>query len=142
MKELAIKRELSEDTRRESVWCLMNGAVECFSLHVTGQGEVILTDHSDYTKIYSVESLDFHRALERSNNDMQFDNIKLLIQNYAKASAAYMAAAAKGQTQYPDGQKIMLSSSVKEYNAYSGAMRELLRAVLDAAGFPNTKIIL
>ncbi len=73
---------------------------------------------------------------------MQSENIKLLIQNYAKASAAYMAAAAKGQTQCPDGQKIMLNSSVKEYNACSGAMRELLRAVLDAAGFPNTKIIL
>ncbi len=55
MKELAIKRELNEDTRRESVWCLMNAAIECFSLHVTGQGEVILTDHSDHTKIYIVE---------------------------------------------------------------------------------------
>ncbi len=52
MKELEIKRELNEDTRRESVWYFMNGAVECFSLHVTRQGEVILTDHSDYTKIY------------------------------------------------------------------------------------------
>ncbi len=86
----------------------MNGAVECFSLHVTGQGEVILTDHSDYTKIYSVESLDFHRALEISNDDMQFDNIKLLIQNYAKASAAYVAAEAKSQVQSSDRQKIDL----------------------------------
>ncbi len=142
MKELAIKRELNEDTRRESVWYFMNGAVECFSLHVTEQGEMILTDHSDYTKIYSVESLDFHRALERSNDDVQFDNIKLLIQNYAKAAATYMAAAAKGQAQCPDGQKIMIGSLVKEYNACIGAMKELLRAVLDTAGFPNTKIIL
>ncbi len=78
MKELAIKRELNEETRKETVWCLINGAVECFSLHITGQGEVILTDHSDYTKIYSVKSLDFHRALESSNNDMQFDNISCL----------------------------------------------------------------
>jgi len=142
MKGLTVKRKLNEDTRRESVWCLMNGAVECFSLHITKQGEVILTDHSDYTKIYSVESLDFHRALERSNDDILLDNIKLLIQNYAKASATYVAAEGKCQVKGPDGQKIMLNSPTKEYNACTGAMRELLRAVLDAAGFANTKIIL
>ncbi len=142
MKELEIKRELNEDTRRESVWCFMNGAVECFSLHITGQGEVILTDHSDHAKIYSVESLDFHWALERSNDNMLHDNLKLLIQNYAKASAAYVAAEAKSQVHSPDGQKIMISSLTKEYNACLSAMKELLRAVLDGAGFPNIKIIL
>lgn len=142
MKELAIKRELNEDTRRETVWCHMNGAVECFSLHVTKHGEVILTDHSDYAKIYSVESLDFHRALEKSGDDMLLDGIKQLIQNYAKASAAYVAADVKGQVRCPDSQKTTLNTSIKEYNACSDATKELLRAVLDAAGFPNTKIIL
>ena len=46
MKELAIKRELNEETRRESVWCQMGGTIECFSLHITEKKEVILTDHT------------------------------------------------------------------------------------------------
>ncbi len=120
----------------------INGAIECFSLHITGQGEVILTGHSDCIKIYSVESLDFRRAMERSNDDMLHDNLKLLIQNYARTSAAYAAAEAKSQVQGPDGQKIMIGSLIKKYNARNGAIRELLRAVLDAAGLQNTNIIL
>ncbi len=73
---------------------------------------------------------------------MLHDNLKLLIQNYANASAAYVVAEAKNQVHSPDGQKIMIGSPVKEYNACIDTMKELLRAVLDAAGFQNTKIIL
>ena len=60
MQELAIKRNLNEDTRQGSVWMPFNGGIEVFSLHITDHDEVIITDHSDYTKIYSVESLEFY----------------------------------------------------------------------------------
>lgn len=43
----------------------MNGTIECFSLHITAKKEVILTDHTDYSKIYSIQTLEFFQALER-----------------------------------------------------------------------------
>lgn len=60
MKELAIKRELNEDTRKHGI-AYRNGKV--YSLHITSHGEVIITDFSDYTKIYCVYSLDFYNAI-------------------------------------------------------------------------------
>lgn len=39
-----------------------NGEVEIYSLHITDHGEAIITDNSDYTKIYAVYSLDFWNA--------------------------------------------------------------------------------
>lgn len=142
MKELAIRRELNEETRRESVWCQMNGTIECFSLHITEKKEVILTDHTDYSKIYSIQPLEFYQALERAGNDTWLDHIRPYILNYAKSSAAYMEAASKCQVNPPNGGKIMGACPLEEFKACSRATKDLLRAVLDAGGFTNTKIIL
>lgn len=63
MKDLPIKRSLNDDTRKQGI--LMrntNGETEVYSLHITQKGEVIITDNSDYTKIYAVYSLDFWNA--------------------------------------------------------------------------------
>lgn len=60
MKELAIKRNLNEETRKQGVWMPLNGKIEVFSLHITEDDEVIITDNHDYTKIYSIQSLDFY----------------------------------------------------------------------------------
>ena len=66
MKELAIKRHLDDDTRKQAVWLAVDGKVEVFSLHITEKDEVIITDNKDYTKIYSVQHLEFYNLLERS----------------------------------------------------------------------------
>ena len=60
MKDLAIKRELSEETRKQGV--VIGG--EVYSLHITND-ELIITDFSDYTKIYEIQSLDYHEARYR-----------------------------------------------------------------------------
>lgn len=142
MKELAIQRNLSEDTRAETVWCHMDGAVACFSLHITSQGEAILTDHSDNTKIYRVESLEFYRAMERSDDDLLSDRIKQCAQDYAKASAAFIDAEASYYAERPNNSTTVAASPLAEFKACSKAMRNLLRTVLDEAGFPNTRIIM
>ena len=61
MKDLSINRALDEETRKQGV-CI-NG--EVYSLHITEQNEVIITDFYDYTKIYSIQSWDFFVELER-----------------------------------------------------------------------------
>lgn len=61
MKELAIKRNLNEETRKQGVWIPIDGEIKVFSLHITEDDEVIITDNSDYTKIYSIQSLDFYK---------------------------------------------------------------------------------
>lgn len=142
MKELAIRRNLDEDTRVQTVWCYMDGAVACFSLHITSQGEAILTDHSDYTKIYRVESLEFYRAMERSNDDMLTDRIRQCAQDYAKASAAYVASEARHRAKGSDDSAVMPADTLAEFKACSKAMQNLLRTVLDEAGFRNTRIIM
>ena len=60
MKDLAIKRNLDESTRKQGV---IYGDGEIYSLHITNNGEVIITDFYDYTKIYCVYSLDFYNAV-------------------------------------------------------------------------------
>lgn len=60
---LPIKRKLSEDTRKQGV--LINNTV--FSLHITTNKEVIITDNSDYTKILHIQSLDFYKFTETCN---------------------------------------------------------------------------
>lgn len=60
MKDLAIKRELNEETRKQGI-VLENG--EVYSLHITEHGEVIITDFRDYTKIYCIYSLDYYNEL-------------------------------------------------------------------------------
>lgn len=57
MKDLAINRYLNEDTRKQGI--VINGVV--YSLHITHNNEVIITDNHDYTIIYQVTSLDFWR---------------------------------------------------------------------------------
>ena len=59
MKDLAIKRNLDESTRKQGI---VHGNGEVYSLHITNNGEVIITDFSDYTKIYCVYSFDFYKA--------------------------------------------------------------------------------
>ncbi len=56
MKDLSVRRSLDEDTRKEAI-CMNNGDV--YSLHITENGEAIITDYSDYSKIYAIYSLDF-----------------------------------------------------------------------------------
>lgn len=63
MKELAIKRDLNEETRKQGVWIPLNGKIEVFSLHITEDDEVIITDNRDYTKIFSIQSLDFYNMI-------------------------------------------------------------------------------
>lgn len=63
MKELSIKRNLNEETRKQGVWMPVDGKIEVFSLHITEDNEVIITDNRDYTKIYSVQSLDFYNTI-------------------------------------------------------------------------------
>lgn len=61
MKDLAIKRELNEETRKQGI-IYRNG--EVYSFHITDHREVIITDFSDYTKIYAIYSLDFYNAID------------------------------------------------------------------------------
>ena len=59
MKDLAINRNLDDDTRKQGIW--INGVV--YSLHITND-EVIITDNSDYTIIYQITSLEFWNAMD------------------------------------------------------------------------------
>lgn len=66
MNELSIKRALNESTRKQGIMVGAPGkGGEVYSLHITKNREVIVTDHSDYSKIYAVLSLDFYQVLER-----------------------------------------------------------------------------
>lgn len=58
MRELSVRRVLTDETRKQGI--LRMG--EVYSLHITQQHEVIITDNSDYTKIYAVMSLEFANA--------------------------------------------------------------------------------
>ena len=55
-----VTRELDDDTRKQGIYI----AGEVYSLHIAN-GEVIVTDNDDYTKIYSIQSIDFFNMLER-----------------------------------------------------------------------------
>ena len=59
MKELPIRRVLNEDTRKQGV--IINGIV--YSLHITAENEVVITDNDDYSKIYSIQSFDFFKEI-------------------------------------------------------------------------------
>lgn len=58
MKEIPIKRELSEDTRLESVY--FNSQQGVFSLHFKDDCYYV-TDHSDETKIYAVFTKEMYK---------------------------------------------------------------------------------
>lgn len=55
MQDLPIRRVLNDSTRKQGI--LVRD--EVYSLHITLNREVILTDNSDYSKIYAVMSWDF-----------------------------------------------------------------------------------
>ena len=61
MSELAIKRALNENTRKQGI--LIDRVL--YSLHITKNREVIITDNRDYSKVYAVMSLDFYNHMER-----------------------------------------------------------------------------
>lgn len=68
MNELAIRRALNESTRKQGIMVGLPGqGGKVYSLHITKNREVIITDNSDYSKIYSVQSLDFFNLLERES---------------------------------------------------------------------------
>ncbi len=58
MKGLTIQRALNEETRKQGIWVQTKNGIEVFSLHIL-DGEVIITDNSDYSKIYEISSLDY-----------------------------------------------------------------------------------
>lgn len=55
MEDLAIQRVLDENTRKQGI--VIRG--EVYSLHITHNDEVVITDFFDYSKIYAVMSLGF-----------------------------------------------------------------------------------
>ena len=63
MSELAIKRALNENTRKQGI--LIDRVL--YSLHITKNREVIITDNRDYGKVYAVMSLDFYNRMERED---------------------------------------------------------------------------
>lgn len=60
MNSLHIKRNLSEETRKNGV--AFHGRDEVYSLHVTDD-EVIITDYDDFNKIYAIYSLDYYNSM-------------------------------------------------------------------------------
>lgn len=66
IRDLPIRRNLNEDTRKQGV--LVSG--EVYSMHFTDT-EVIITDNKDYTKIYAVYAKDFWMKLNQEgyNNE-------------------------------------------------------------------------
>ncbi len=63
MKDLAIKRNLNKETRKQGVSILLNGIITVLSMHIT-DNEVIFTDNIDYTKIYAIYSLEYFNAID------------------------------------------------------------------------------
>lgn len=59
MQELSIIRNLDEDTRLQEI--CVSGKV--YSLHLSHNNEVVITDTYDYSKIYAVYSRDFWDSL-------------------------------------------------------------------------------
>ncbi len=56
-----VKRALNENTRKQGI--LVNGVV--YSLHITKNREVLVTDNRDYSKVYALMSLDFYNQMEK-----------------------------------------------------------------------------
>ena len=56
-----VKRALNETTRKQDI--LVSGVV--YSLHITKNREVLVTDNRDYGKVYALMSLDFYNQMER-----------------------------------------------------------------------------
>lgn len=87
MKPLNIKLDLSEETEVGSVWMVLNGKAEIMSEHITDD-VVAITDHSDYSKVYCIQSRDFYRASNQAEEpvweEAEFDKlIRLLVEHGA-----------------------------------------------------------
>lgn len=54
-----ITYKLSEETRLEDI--IIWGDI--YAMHITGQEEVAITDHSDYSKLLAIMSRDFYNLL-------------------------------------------------------------------------------
>lgn len=66
MTELKVKRKLNDRTRQQEVWVAApDSKIAVFSLHITDDEEVVITDSCDYKKIYAIYSLDYYNALCR-----------------------------------------------------------------------------
>lgn len=67
LKSLPVKRELDEETRKQGVFIRNGDKIDVYSLHITHNNEVIITDNNDYSKIYSIQDLGFFNMLERAD---------------------------------------------------------------------------
>ena len=63
MQDLAIKRNLNEETRKQGIRAIINGNYIVFIRHIT-ETEVIITDNHDYTKIYAIYSIEYFNAID------------------------------------------------------------------------------
>ena len=63
MQDLAIKRNLNEETRKQGIRAILKGNSIVLSLHIT-ETEVIITDNHDYTKIYAIYSIEYFNAID------------------------------------------------------------------------------
>ena len=87
MKPLNIKLDLSDKTELRSVRMTLNGKTEIMSEHITDD-VVAITDHSDYSKVYCIQSRDFYRAYNQNGEpvweEAEFDKlIRLLVEHGA-----------------------------------------------------------
>lgn len=65
MKTLSIERKLDESTRKQGIWKENPDTkkIEVYSMHITDDGEVIITDNEDYSKIYAIYSADYYNNM-------------------------------------------------------------------------------
>jgi hypothetical protein len=64
MTELAIKRALNDNTLKRGL--IIDGKV--YALHITRNREVLITDSTDYSKVYAVLSLELFNIIEQGEN--------------------------------------------------------------------------
>lgn len=64
MTELAIKRALNDNTLKRGL--IIDGKV--YALHITRNREVLITDSTDYSKVYAVLSLELFNVIEQGEN--------------------------------------------------------------------------
>ena len=64
MTELAVKRALNDNTLKRGL--IIDGKV--YALHITRNREVLITDSTDYSKVYAVLSLELFNIIEQGEN--------------------------------------------------------------------------
>ena len=64
MTELAIKRALNDNTLKRGL--IIDGKV--YALHITRNREAIITDSTDYSKVYAVISLELFNLIEKGED--------------------------------------------------------------------------